>query len=147
MNARSPFAPRPDVAQLATVAGRVVKPLDKPRLFTPAEKSLIAKVNGYMPAAQLLDLLNERLVADVGADAVRHTMEQLHAEIGQAQTMPAGGHDWSSLRKLVAGAKRSKVLDAITRQVIDDFAVVFSLNSRQVLRLHDVLLRAKDGDE
>jgi hypothetical protein len=61
--------------------------------------------------------------------------------------MPAGGHDWSSLRKLVAKARRDGVLERVTRQVIDDFAVVFSLNARQVLNLHDVLLKAKDADE
>lgn len=120
---------------------------EKPRAFTPAEKAFIRKVHGYMPAQQLLDVLNERLTCDLGPEEPQHTMEQLHAEIGEVQTVPAGGHDWSSLRKLVANARRSRVLDAITRQVIDDFAVVFSLNSRQVLHLHDVLLRAKEGDE
>jgi hypothetical protein len=120
---------------------------DKVRAFTPAEKALIRKVHGYMPAQQLLDILNERLACDLGPDEPLHTMEQLYAEIGAAEGVPAGGHDWSSLRKLVANARRDGVLDAVTRQVIDDFAVVFSLSSGQVLRLHDVLLRAKEGDE
>jgi hypothetical protein len=118
-----------------------------PRAFTPAEKALIAKVHGYMPARQLLDILNERLACDLGPDAIAHTMEQLHAEIGAAAVVPDGGHDWSSLRQLVANARRGGVLDKITRQVIDDFAVVYSLSSGQVLRLQDVLLRAKEGDE
>jgi hypothetical protein len=38
------------------------------------------------------------------------------------------------------------VLDKVTRQLIDDFAVVFSLNGRQVLQLHDVLLKAKEDE-
>jgi len=120
---------------------------DDPRAFTPAEKALIGKVHGYMPAQQLLEVLNERLLCDLGPDEVQHTMEQLYAELGASEALPAGGHDWSSLRKLVATAKRAGVLDAVTRQVIDDFAVVFSLSSGQVLRLHDVLLRAKEGED
>jgi hypothetical protein len=118
-----------------------------PRAFTPAEKSLIRKVHGYMPAQQLLDVLNERLASDLGPEETPHTMEQLYSEIGDSQVMPAGGHDWSSLRKLVAIARGKGTLEAITKQVIDDFAVVFSLSSQQVLRLHDVLLRAKESDE
>ena len=120
---------------------------DDPRAFTPAEKALIGKVHGYMPAQQLLEILNERLLGDLGPDEVQHTMEQLYAEIGTVEASPVGGHDWSSLRKLVAKAGRDGVLDAVTRQVIDDFAVVFSLSSGQVLRLHDVLLRAKEGED
>lgn len=117
---------------------------EKPRQFTAADKALIRKVHGYMSAQQLLDLLNERLVADLGDEETRYTIEQLYTEIGEVDTTPAGGHDWQSLRKLLAKAKREGVLDTITRQVIDDFAVVFSLSSGQVLRLQDVLLRAKD---
>lgn len=117
---------------------------DKPRVFTPADKALIKKVHGYMPAQQLLEVLNDRLVADLGPDETQYTMEQLYAEIGEVDNTPAGGHDWSSLRKLLAKAKRDGVFAAINRQVIDDFAVVFSLSSAQVLRLQDVLLRAKD---
>lgn len=134
--------------------GGVVKPdnvrtirlmSDKPRAFTPAEKSLIGKVHGYMPTAQLLAILNERLACDLGPDEPQHTMEQLYAEIGTE--VPEGGHDWSSLRKLVANARRAGTLAAITPQVIDDFAVVFSLSSGQVLRLHDVLIHAKEGED
>jgi hypothetical protein len=120
---------------------------DVPRAFTPADKSLIRKVYGYMPAQQLLELLNERLAADLGPEEPQHTMEQLYAELGEVDATPAEGHDWSSLRKLLAKARRDGVLDAVTRQIIDDFAVVFSLTSAQVLRLHDVLLRAKEGDD
>lgn len=130
-------------AQVRTV--RLLR--DLPRPFTPAEKALIRKVNGYMPAQQLLEILNERLASDLGPDEPQHTMEQLYAEIGEADAMPAGGHDWSSLRKLLAKARREGVLQAVTRQVIDDFAVVFSLSSAQVLRLQDVLLRAAEGDD
>jgi hypothetical protein len=36
-----------------------------------------------MPAQQLLEVLNERLVADFGPDEEPHTMEQLYAEIGE----------------------------------------------------------------
>lgn len=116
------------------------------REFTAAEKGLIRKVHGYMPAQQLLSILNERLVCDLGPDAMPYTMEQLYAEIGDAAgaVVPAGGHDWASLRKLLAKARRAGVLDAITEQVINDFAVVFSLNQKQVLTLKDIILQAKE---
>lgn len=115
------------------------------REFTVAEKSLIRKVHGYMPAQQLLGILNERLKCDLGPDAMQYTMEQLHAEIGDAAgAIPAGGHDWASLRKLLANAQRAGTLDAITEQVINDFAVVFSLNQKQVLVLKDIILQAKE---
>lgn len=111
------------------------------RGFTPAEKSLISKVHGYMPPGQLLAILNERLACDLGPDASPYTIEQLHAEIGDASaSAPEGGHDWASLRKLLARARRDGVLEQISEQVINDFAVVFSLNTRQVVNLKDMLL-------
>lgn len=126
---------------------RTIRPLDRPRPFNPSEKALIRKVHGYMPTQQLLEVLNDRLVADLGPGHPKHTMEQLYQEIGEVDTKPAGDHDWSSLRQLVAKARRSGLLDVITKELIDDFAVVFSLTPAQVLRLHDVLLKAKEGDD
>jgi hypothetical protein len=115
------------------------------RVFTAAEKALIRKVHGYLPSQQLLDILNERLACDLGPDAAPYTMEQLYAEIGDAAgAVPAGGHDWTSLRKLLSRAKQSGVLGAITDQIINDFAVVFSLNQKQVLVLKDIVLQAKE---
>lgn len=115
------------------------------RSFTVAEKALIRKVHGFMPTEQLRDILNERLVCDLGPDAVPYSMEQLYAEIGEvAGTTPVGGHDWSSLRKLLAKAKSAGVLASINEQVINDFAIVFSLNSKQVLCLKDIVLQPEE---
>lgn len=120
---------------------------DGPRPFGPADKALIKRLHGFMPAPQLLDVLNERLLADRGPEEAKHTMEQLFAEIGEtAVETPADGHDWSSLRKLLAGARKKGLLEQVTPQLIDDFAVVYSLSPGQVLRLQDVLLRAKDDE-
>ncbi|MGE4241751.1 hypothetical protein [Ramlibacter sp.] len=117
------------------------------REFTLAEKSLIAKVHGFMPAQQLLDILNDRLRSDLGDDARPYTMAQLQEIVDRvAPTAPAGGHDWASLRKLLAVAKRDGVLAKVTGQVIDDFAVVWGLNARQVMALKDTLLSDR-GDE
>ncbi|MCD5327973.1 hypothetical protein ACFFU8_08925 [Chromobacterium piscinae] len=125
--------------------GHAVPQLKSARNFTPAEKSLISKVHGYMPVQQLLGLLNERLACDLGPDAMPYTMDQLHAEIGNgAGTISAGSNDWASLRKLLSQAKRNGVLDAINEQVINDFAVVFSLNPKQVLGLKDIVLQAEE---
>lgn len=118
------------------------------RDFTPAEKSLIRRVHGFMPAQDLLRILNERLVADLGPDTMRYTMGQLYAEIGDAASaVPDGGHDWASLRKLLARAKHAGVLGSITEQLIHDFAVVYSLNMKQYLTLKEIILKAREEDE
>lgn len=115
------------------------KPL-KPSEFTAADRALIRNVHAYMPGDTLLAALNERLLADRGGAAVPYTMEQLHDEIRDTPSTPKGGHDWATLRKLLASARKNGVLTGITRQVIDDFAVVYSLSSAQVVRLKDVIL-------
>jgi len=105
---------------------------------------LIRKVHGYMPAQQLLDLLNERLLSDLGPDARPYTMQQLYAETGEeSPAAQQGEHDWASLRKLLMRAKVAGVLDTITEQIINDFAVVFSLNPKQLFSLKDIVLQVK----
>lgn len=120
----------------------VGKPSAAPE-FTAADRSLIRKVYGYMAPAQLLALLNERLQADLGDCATLYTIEQLHAEI---QSLPSAVNagDWSDLRKYLAKARRDGLLDRMTPQLIDDFAVVFALSSAQQLRLKDIVLSAKE---
>lgn len=113
------------------------------RAFTAADKALIKSVASYMPPRQLLAVLNERLLADLGPDVEPYTMEQLHAEM-RTSPAPANADDWAGLRKLLAKARRDGVLQLVTGQVIDDFAVVFSLSSAQVLRLKDVVLSARE---
>ncbi|MDP2398832.1 MAG: hypothetical protein Q8M53_10805 [Burkholderiales bacterium] len=120
---------------------------DNPRAFTAADKALIHRLHGYMSSQQLLDVLNERLVAELGCAEQKYTIEQLHAEIGATQPEGDFDQDWNALRKLVAKARRDGTLQAVTRQTIDDFAVVFSLSAGQVLRLQDVLLGAKEGGD
>lgn len=118
------------------------------RDITPAEKSLIRKLHGFMPAQQLLGILNERLYCDLGPDAAPYTIDQLYAEIGEgAVTAPAGGTlDWAGMRKLLSQAKKSGVLASINEQVINDFAVVYSLNAKQVLGLKDILLHDSEDE-
>jgi hypothetical protein len=131
----APVAPRrPHVIVAAPASGSA-------REFTLAERALITKVHGFVPAQQLLDLCNERLMADLGPDAPRYTMTQLQDEIAKfGAATPAGGHDWASLRKLLAQARRSGLLEKVNEQVIDDFAVLFSLNPKQVVSLKDILV-------
>ncbi|WP_448205313.1 hypothetical protein [Azospirillum sp. sgz302134] len=126
--------------------GAAVPHADNPRSFTPADKALIRKVHGYMSAEQLLSLLNDRLVSDRGTGVQRYTMQQLYAEIADvAGAAPTdGGYDWAGLRKLLAAARASGVLDQVDEQIIEDFAVVFSLNAKQLLTLKDIVLGAKE---
>lgn len=121
------------------------KPAPKHREFTASDKALIRRVHGYMNHLQLLGVLNERLVSDVGGEAVLYTIDQLKAEIdGVASAVPASGNDWGTLRKLLAKARRDGVLGLINEQVINDFAVVYSLNQKQVMTLKDILLTGED---
>lgn len=121
------------------------KPAQKPRDFTSSDKALIRKVHGYMAPLQLLGILNERLACDMGDSAPLYTIDQLKAEIaGVTTAVPASGNDWGTLRKLLAKARREGVLTQINEQVINDFAVVYSLNQKQVMSLKDILL---NGDE
>lgn len=114
-----------------------------PRGFSPAEKSLIRSIHGYMPAAQLLDILNTRLVADVGAGAVPFTMEQLHAEV-QHLIDPSQAIDWAGLRDILTRARRCGLLAEITPQLVDDFATVFQLSPAQLTHVRDVIRNAQE---
>ena len=112
------------------------------RGFSDAEKSLIRKIHGYVPATQLLGILNDRLLSDLGAEATPYTAAQLHAEIAAIPgTAQAGDTSWAALRKLIARADRDGTLRRINEQVINDFAVVFSLSPKHLMRLRDILLR------
>lgn len=122
------------------------KPAQKPSDFTAADKALIRKVHGYMAPLQLLGILNERLLCDQGGSAVLYTIDQLKAEIASVTTaVPSSGNDWGTLRKLLAKARREGVLGQINEQVINDFAVVYSLNQKQVMTLKDILLNGEDA--
>lgn len=114
------------------------------RDFTAGEKALIRKVHGYMPPLQLLALLNERLQADLGDVANLYTIDQLHAEIKKAPGSGMEADDWSGLRKYLAEARRSGLLQTLTAQIVDDFTVVFALTSAQQLRLKDIVLDARE---
>lgn len=135
---------RPEARRLgAPTAAAANKP--PARQFTAAEKSLIRKLHGYMPAKQLLDLLNERLLADLGPDATRYSGEQLDAELRGLPAAAGTKNDWASLRQLLARARSAGVLGGVGMQTVDDFAVVFSLTPAQVLHVKDVILGAQ-GD-
>jgi len=100
-----------------------------------------------MSALQLLGILNERLTCDLGGTAAPYTIEQLRAEIASVSSaVPTTGTDWGSVRKLLAKAQRAGILNTITEEVINDFAVVFSLNQRQVLTLKDIVLQREEEE-
>lgn len=145
-------ATRPDVKRkLAAVASTpaIPRPAAAPepsqkRPFSPAEKSLIKHMHHILPPADLLRILNDRLVADVGAGAPLWTLEQLHAETSTLQQSDRAV-DWAGLRQVLNVARRCGVLEQITPQVINDFAVCFQLSSAQVMNLRDVIRSAKEG--
>ncbi|HDR9174284.1 hypothetical protein [Burkholderia vietnamiensis] len=115
----------------------------QPPPFTAAEKSLIKRLRSLMPAQQLLDILNDRLQPDRADESRLHTLAQLQGEIG-SHAAGVGTFDWAGMKKLLAKASRDGVLGRITDQLIDDFAVVWSLNSKQVVALKDIVLGAQE---
>lgn len=154
---------RPEAKRLGPppAAGTVPKGA---REFTAADKSLIRAVGAYMPVGKLLTTLNTRLVADLGPDAARYTLEQLGMELeaqgvaakpapreaGEAGGRDGGvqerGNDWAALRRMIGQARRSGVLAKISEQTIDDFAVVYSLSAAQVLHLKEVILKSQEQE-
>jgi hypothetical protein len=122
-----------------------VPPKRGPRSFTAADKSLIRNTHGYMPTVELLRILNERMHGDVGADAPDYTLEQLHAELRDVAGQTDGSGGWTQLRKVLGQARRSGLLEQISLQLIDDFAVVYQLVPAQVMQLRDVIRGAKEG--
>lgn len=117
----------------------------QPPPFTAAEKSLIKRLRSLMPAQQLLDILNDRLQPDRADESLLHTLAQLQDEIG-SHASGAGTFDWAAMKKLLAKAARDGVLARISDQLIDDFAVVWSLNSKQVVALKDIVLGAQEDN-
>src|SRR5690606_7469760 len=111
------------------------------RDFTPAEKALIKRMAKLVAPQQLLDILNERLFSDLGPDAAPYTLAVLNAEIGADAGLYTAGSGWAGLRKLLMQAQRSGVLAKVDEQLIDDFAIVYSLNPKQVVALKDIVLR------
>ena len=119
----------------------------KPQDFTAADKALIRRVHTYMNPLQLLGILNTRLACDAGDGVTPYTIDQLRAEIASVSTaVPASGNDWGSLRKMLAKARRAGILEGIDEQVINEFAIVFSLNQKQVLTLKDIVLQPEEEE-
>lgn len=115
-----------------------------PREFTPADLSMIRKLGRIVQEAQLLEILNQRLLADVGRRVMPYTAEQLSKALleQQVQADKGGARDWTALRRLLADARRSGVLASIDEQVLEDFAVVFQLTAKQLVDLKDIVLPA-----
>lgn len=125
-------------------AAKASAPAPLAEAFTPAECRLVQTLHRQVPIADLLRLLNLRRVADLGPTAPRHSVATLEAEIRRhAAATPTS--DWSGLRRVIGDARRSGVLARVTPQVLEDFAIVFSLTPAQILHLKDVITHAQEG--
>ena len=118
-----------------------VAPIRPSRAFTPADTSLIKAMQGVLPAAELLRLLNDRLAGD-RPDLAPYTMEQLTTAL-QTLIEPSAT-DWAWLRYHLRRARRSGLLAIITPTMVEDFAIVYSLNPAQLLHLTDIIASAKE---
>lgn len=128
---------RGPLAQVTDIGARAAQA--KKGEFTAAERALIGRVGGFMPPVDLLTLLNERRLCD-SPGVSPHTLEELQAELSKACAAVNTDNSWRALRKRLADARRAGVLASIDAQVVRDFAVVFSLNPKQVTLLKDTLL-------
>lgn len=120
------------------------------REFAAPDKALIRAVHAYMPINHLLDTINARLAAHDPASPP-FTLAHLESEIRalRAATTGAGSSgDWVMLRRHIADARASGVLAQITPQLVQDFAVVFSLAPAQLVRLKDIVkdATAEEGE-
>lgn len=126
-------------------AGAFAPPAE-PRPFTMADKALIRRMANMLPTHLLLELLNDRLMADLGPDAPRYTEAMLSDALRESSGGTAGvggGSDWASLRRVLAKARRDGLLQRLTTEIVEDFAVVFSLSPAQALRLRETILSAQ----
>jgi hypothetical protein len=114
-----------------------------PPPFSAAEVSLIATIGVHLPATELLKLLNDRRVADRGPGVALVTLEHLQRQVQTLRSTSADG-GWSAQRRFLAKARASGVLQLLTPQVIDDFAIVFRLSAAQVTHLRDVVASATE---
>lgn len=114
------------------------KALEKANGLTPAERSMVRSVSGVMAPRQLLVVLNERRSADGAAPLSLEQLREATAGLVPDGASPAG--DWGSLRRMLASARRDGTLGQVDEQMIDDFAVIFSLSPAQWTHLKDVLL-------
>lgn len=125
-------------------AGELKKRLEQAApQFNDAERALITRLGGLTPLPKLLQMINDRRRADK-PDGALFTAAQLQDEHDRITSRPKDS-GWVVIRRLLQEARASGVLQKVTSEVIDDFAIVYQLTRGQVLHLKDVLLG--DGEE
>lgn len=142
--ARRLIAVAPSTGPAAPAATSPSPRAPAPRSFTAADRALIRKLYGLMPALDLLRILNDRLLADVGDGAVPYLLDQLQTEARDLVAGDVASSEWTTLRRVLAAARRDGTLAACTPQVVDDFAVVWQLSPAQVTHLRDVIRHAQE---
>jgi len=111
--------------------------------FNDAEKALITRLGGLTPLPKLLQLINDRRQSDKPGSPL-FTIQQLQDEHDRITSRPTDS-GWVVMRRLLRDARETGVLQKVTAEVIDDFAIVYQLTRGQVLHLKDVLLG--DGED
>jgi hypothetical protein len=142
--AKALLAKRPVAVAPGAPSAGVPKPAAAPRAFNQAERALIRNLHAHMPAEQLLDILNTRLVADVGARAVPFTTQQLQEDVARhVDAAVCRGRLGRSPEADRAGPPGGTA-QTLTLQLVDDFSVVFRLSPAQHMRLRDVIKNAQE---
>lgn len=110
--------------------------------LTAAERSLISRLKTSLSVGRLLGVLNDRRAADGNDDYPLLTHAQLGAILASTNEAVPGartGGDWAALRKLLRSADRSGLLQRISPQLIEDFAIIYSLSPAQIIRLREII--------
>ena len=112
--------------------------------LTGAELALVRSIGNRIGARQLTELINARRRADKSAGAALLDEEDVVFAMAQRPLQAPAGDGWAQTRKLLAKARRDGTLELVNEELIDAFAIVFSLNARQVMQLKDIVLPAKE---
>jgi len=110
--------------------------------ITHAEKSLITNLKDTLSEQRLLSLLNQRRAANAHPAFPALTVADMRHHLGTADCDSRGaqpGADWASKRQLLQRARASGLMGKITKQIVLDFAVVFSLTQAQLIRLTEMV--------
>jgi hypothetical protein len=139
---RGPFA-----NMVADVTGGGL-PVTPPTVsFTDADFALIRRIGAFMPVHKLLEILNERRACDLGTDkdpTASSSWWPLSPTCTGPRIRPLLGATGPACASCSHRPAAPGVLEQINNQVIDDFAVVFQLNAKQVVELKDIVLGAKE---
>ena len=138
---------RPEARRLGLPVPAARNARCRPRTDLPASsptpsRALIRKIHGFVPAQQLLALLNERLACDLGPDAAVQHGATACRHRRPASPLPAGGHGWP--RSVLIAQARRPACSTRSPSSSSTTSPSSSRSTQQVLVLRDTLLQPEE---